>query len=89
MKKVGTHDQFNIVLNEDGTVMHTSSAFDAVHGEDLSEQDAISLVNTIYNNTKLVGSIEDVVNKLEEGYAELNVSLPDKRNFRRYIFVYE
>lgn len=86
MKKVYFYDQYSRVLDENGTLLHPSSGFTLVKGEQLDDNQANTLVEQLYNDSKTLGTYTDKLVKLNEGYAELVIEFPDKRRLTRCIY---
>lgn len=89
MKKVGSYDQYQRVLEEDGvTVLHNSSGCNIDHYVDLSNQDAVLRAKTLFEATKALGSFEVKKEQESNGYYEILVEMSDKRQLYRTIYVY-
>jgi len=86
MKRVFFYDQYRQVINEDGTILHPSSGITILKGEDLDNQQALTLVEELYSQSKLLGQYTDRLIRLEKGYAELVITLPDNKIFTRVIY---
>lgn len=89
MKQVKIYDQYQKVLSEDGTTfLHTASAFETVEGTFNTLQEASDFVAAKYNETKGLGTTQDKIINLAQGYAELVVTLTDgtNRRFTRVIY---
>lgn len=88
MKKVEIYDQYKNVYDNDGaTLLHSSSGLTILEAEGLSEAEAFSKVEELYNLSKTIGvSYEDKLIKLESGYAELVITFDDKRVLNRVIY---
>ena len=87
MKKVEIYDQYKEVI-VDGTLVHPSSGFTLVEGEDLTESDAKVLVNSLYENSKTLGSsYYDKLVNIDNGYAELVITFADGKKLNRVIYM--
>jgi hypothetical protein len=87
MKQVEIYDQFNNVYDTDGvTLLHASNGSTSVEGSFETQEEANQLVETLYNDSKELGSYTDKIVKLNEGYAELVIVFADKRRLNRVIY---
>ena len=89
MKQVKIYDQYQHVLSDDGTTyVHTASAFETVEGTFNTLQEASDFVTAKYNESKGLGTTQDRIINLAQGYAELVVTLTDgtSRRFTRVIY---
>jgi len=69
------------------TLVHSSESSVTVEASGLDNIDAINFVNTLYQQSKGLGSsYDDKLIKLDEGYAELRVFFPDGRQMNRVIY---
>lgn len=92
MNKVETYDQYRHIyadpLDETSTLLHSSSGFKIVNGEDLSEADAKVLVSSLYEESKTLGSsYYDKLLNLDNGYAELVITFADGKKLNRVIYI--
>jgi hypothetical protein len=70
------------------TLVHQSSGFTTVQATDLTPEEALQAVESLYNVSKLSGiSYTDKIIKLDEGYAELTINFSDGKRLNRVIFV--
>lgn len=94
MKRVETYDQYKAIYEnpEDptSTLLHPSSGYTVVNGEDLDESNAIDLVTSLYEESKSLGSsYYDKLVNLAGGYAELVINFADGKRLTRVISVVE
>lgn len=69
------------------TLVHPSSGFTTVEATDLSEFEALSVVENLYEVAKATGvSYTDKIIKLEQGYAELVINFADGKRLNRVIY---
>jgi len=80
MKKIQIYDNYKSTIPEQciGVV--------EIKGTNLSDADAKTLVESLYNESKNLGSYTDKLINFEQHYAELNIDLPDGRNLNRVIY---
>jgi hypothetical protein len=72
------------------TLVHPSSGSVTVQATDLTPEEAIIAVESLYNVAKLTGtSYVDKLLKLDEGYAELVITFSDGRKLNRVIYTKE
>lgn len=90
MKSVEIYDQFSNVYDTNGvTLLHVSSGYTIKKGIFNSQQEANELVYDLYEESKLLGTYEDRIIKLNEGYAELKITFSDGRKLNRVIYTEE
>lgn len=80
MKKVEIYDNYTSTLATECTGIVT------VQESNLSETDAIVVVQALYESSKTLGVYIDKIIKLNEGYAELKINLPDGKFLNRVIY---
>lgn len=86
MKRVEIYDEYKELLDGQGVEVYPSSGSVDVAADNLSENDAISLVAELYEDSKALGTYIDKIVKLNEGYAELKITYPDGRELNRVIY---
>lgn len=89
MKKVEIYDQYKAIYSdpEDLTsLIHSPTASTMIVQEELSNQEAVDLVTSLYESSKTLGeSYSDVNLNLPNAYAELRVYFSDGRVLTRVI----
>jgi hypothetical protein len=87
MKQVEIYDQYSNVYDTDGvTLLHASNGSTSVEGSFDTQQEANEFVETLYHDSKTLGSYTDKIIKLDEGYAELVIVFADKKRLNRVIY---
>jgi len=81
MKTVKIYDNYT------STLMHQCTGYTTVHGEGLTQNQAINLVEDLYNESKTLGDYINKIIKLDEGYAELKIQLDNTRTLNRVIYM--
>lgn len=90
MFTVKIYDQYNQKLNEDGTVMHPSSGleFNACESAIHDIEEAKSIVSNLLEQSKTQSvSFSEILINLENGYAELKITLENGRTLNRVIYI--
>lgn len=86
MKKIEIYDQYSNVYEDDGvTLLHPSSGFTTFIGN-FDDAAALTEVESLYNESKALGTYEDKIVLLDKGYAELVITFDDKRRLNRVIY---
>lgn len=87
MKQVEIYDQFSNVYDADGeTLLHASQGSVSIQGNFDTLEEAVTLVTSLYEDSKTLGTYSDKIVKLNEGYAELNIEFADGRKLCRVIY---
>jgi hypothetical protein len=72
------------------TLVHPAVGVTTVEATDLTTQEAIQAVESLYNVAKVSGtSYEDKLVKLDKGYAELVINFSDGKRLNRVIYIKE
>jgi len=72
------------------TLVHGASAIVTTQATDLTQPEAIAVVENLYNVAKATGvSYTDKIIKLDEGYAELVINFSDGKRLNRVIYIKE
>jgi hypothetical protein len=72
------------------TLVHAASSVVTEQAVDLTQEEAIAAVESLYNVAKVSGvSYEDKLIKLNEGYAELVINFSDGKRLNRVIYIKE
>lgn len=72
------------------TLVHAASGMTTVQATDLTPEEAITAVESLYNVAKISGvSYTDKILKLDEGYAELIITFSDGKKLNRVIYTKE
>jgi hypothetical protein len=74
-------------LDPNLTLVHASSGITDLKGSDLTDEQALTLVESLYEESKLLATYTDKIIKLNEGYAELKIEFPDGKKLNRVIYV--
>lgn len=69
------------------TLVHAGSGFTTVEATNLTETQAFSVVENLYNGSKTMGSsCTNKIVKLEQGYAEVVITFADGKRLNRVIY---
>jgi hypothetical protein len=72
------------------TLVYTASGLTTTQATDLTQEEALQAVESLYNVAKVSGvSYEDKLIKLDEGYAELVITFSDGKRLNRVIYTKE
>lgn len=72
------------------TLVHAASGMTTTQATDLTPEEAITAVESLYNVAKVSGvSYTDKLLKLDEGYAELVINFSDGKRLNRVIYTKE
>lgn len=72
------------------TLVHAGSGFTTVEATDLTENEAATVVENLYNIAKATGvSYTDKIIQLDKGYAEVVINFADGKRLNRVIYTAE
>lgn len=82
---------YNIPLDTSRyTLVHAGSGFTTVEATDLTEVEALNVVQGLYDISKVTGvAYTDKIIKLDQGYAELVINFADGKRLNRVIYTVE
>lgn len=86
MKKVQIYDQYGELKDSNDSLLLPTSGISYNIASNLTDIEANNLVVNLYNDAKLLGSYEDKNINLDNGYAELNITLENNRKLCRVIY---